>query len=157
MLPIAGIVGEQLPERALADLAMQAGLYDDNPRARELVWIMLANRAARGLASLKVQANQMTLDEAGRFHASWTPRGWSDAKSRLVGFEQLLYLRQPGYGTSYVLGKAQLDGLIAAASHRADLAGKPFDLGQTVATIMAAGVIPPALIGEEMAANGSPR
>lgn len=142
---------------AFEELAMEAGLYDDNPRARELVWIMLANRAARGLASLKVQANQMSLDEAGRFHASWTPRGWSDAKSRLVGFEQLLYLRQPGYGTSYVLGKAQLDGLIAAASHRADLAGKPFDLGQTVAAIMAAGVIPPALIGEEMATNGSPR
>ena len=142
---------------AFEELAMQAGLYDDNPRARELVWIMLANRAARGLASLKVQANEMNLDQAGQFHASWTPRGWSDASSRLVGFEQLLYLRQPGYGTSYVLGKAQLDGLIAAASHRADVAGKPFNLGDTVARIMAAGVIPPALIGEEMAADGSAR
>jgi hypothetical protein len=140
---------------AFEELAMQAGLYDDNPRARELVWIMLANRAARGLASLKVQANEMDLATAGRFHASWTPRGWSDANSKLVGFEQLLYLRQPGYGPSYVLGKAQLDGLIAAASHRADLAGKPFVLGDTVAQIMASGIIPPALIGEEMAADGS--
>ena len=142
---------------AFEELAMQAGLYDDNPRARELVWIMLANRAARGLASLKVQSNEMNLNQAGQFHASWTPRGWSDASSRLVGFEQLLYLRQPGYGTSYVLGKAQLDGLIAAASHRADVAQKPFSLGDTIATIMAAGVIPPALIGEEMAADGSVR
>jgi uncharacterized protein (DUF885 family) len=142
---------------AFEELAMQAGLYDDNPRARELVWIMLANRAARGLASLKVQSNELNLDQAGQFHASWTPRGWSDASSRLVGFEQLLYLRQPGYGTSYVLGKAQLDGLIAAASHRAEVAGKPFNLGDTVARIMAAGVIPPALIAEEMAADGSAR
>lgn len=146
---------------AYEELAMQAGLYDDNPRARELVWIMLANRAARGLASLKVQANEMNLDQAGQFHASWTPRGWSDASSRLVGFEQLLYLRQPGYGTSYVLGKAQLDGLIAAASHRAEVAGKPFNLSDTMATILAAGIIPPALIGAEMAGqlppDGAPR
>ena len=48
---------------------MQAGLYDHEPRGRELVWIMLANRAARGLASLYVQANQMDLATAGRFHA----------------------------------------------------------------------------------------
>ena len=36
---------------AFEEIVMHAGLYDDNPRAKELVWIMLANRAARGLAS----------------------------------------------------------------------------------------------------------
>ena len=91
---------------AMEEVLMQAGLYDDEPHGRELVWAMLANRAARGLASLRVQANEIGLDEAGKFHAAWTPRGWSDASSRLVGFEQLLYLRQPGYGPSYIVGKA---------------------------------------------------
>src|SRR5256885_3326487 len=62
---------------AMEETLMQAGLDDDNPRGREIVWIMLANRAARGLASLYVQANQMSLQQAGRFHAQWTPRGWS--------------------------------------------------------------------------------
>jgi hypothetical protein len=135
---------------AYEELVMHAGLYDDNPRARELVWIMLANRAARGLASLHVQANTMDLATAGRFHASWTPRGWSDPNSKLVGFEQLLYLRQPGYGPSYVLGKAQLDALIADDRHSSENAGKPFSLGDTMGRIIAAGIIPPALIGEEM-------
>ena len=51
---------------------------------------------------------EMTLEEAGRFHAAATPRGWADARSDLVAFEQLLYLRQPGYGTSYVAGKLEL-------------------------------------------------
>ena len=37
---------------AFEELVMQAGLYDDVPHGRELVWVMLANRAARGLASL---------------------------------------------------------------------------------------------------------
>src|SRR4029079_15564077 len=73
---------------------MQAGLYDDIPHGRELVWIMLANRAARGLASLWVQANEIGLDEAGKFHAAWTPRGWSDASSKLVRFDALLFLRE---------------------------------------------------------------
>lgn len=136
---------------AMEEIVLHAGLYDDMPRAREIVWIMLANRAARGLASLYVQANMMTLAEAGRFHGQWTPRGWSDPNSKLVGFEQLLYLRQPGYGPSYVVGKAQLDQLLADASHAADRAGQPFVLRDTFAKIVAAGIIPPALIAREMA------
>src|SRR5580765_1702237 len=91
---------------------LMEGLYDDNPRARELVWIMLANRAARGLASLYVQANQFTLEQAGRFHAEWTPRGWAKSGDSLTAFEQLLYLRQPGYGSCYITGKLLADRLI---------------------------------------------
>ena len=110
---------------------------------------MLANRAARGLASLQVQANEIGLDEAGKFHAAWTPRGWSDANSTLVGFEQLLYLRQPGYGPSYVVGKASLDRLLALASHRAELANRPFSARDTFASIWASGIVPPAIIEDE--------
>ena len=137
---------------AYEELVMQAGLYDDIPHGRELVWIMLANRAARGLASLRVQANEIDLAEAGRFHASWTPRGFSDANSPLVGFEQLLYLRQPVYGPSYIIGKIELDRLIAEASHADDVAGRRFDLGATMRRIMASGIIPIELIREEMRA-----
>ncbi len=134
---------------AMEEIAMQEGIYDDEPHGRELVWVMLANRAARGLASLRVQNNEMTLEEAGKFHASWTPRGWSDAKSKLVGFEQLLYLRQPGYGPSYVVGKSQLDHMLARASHQAEASGKPFSLQQTFAAIWASGIVPPSIIDTE--------
>jgi len=136
---------------AMEEIVMQAGLYDDLPHGRELVWIMLANRAARGLASLRVQANEIGLDEAGKFHASWTPRGWSDASSRLVGFEQLLYLRQPGYGPSYIIGKLDLDHLLALAAHRADLDKKAFDNRAAFAAILASGIVQPAIIEDEMA------
>ena len=136
---------------AMEEIVMQAGLYDDVPHGRELVWVMLANRAARGLASLRVQANEIGLAEAGRFHAEWTPRGWSDPTSRLVGFEQLLYLRQPGYGPSYIVGKAQLDHLLALASHRADVERRPFVVKDAFATILASAIVPPAIIEDEMA------
>ena len=141
---------------AMEELVMQAGLYDDIPHGRELVWAMLANRAARGLASLQVQANEIGLAEAGRFHAEWTPRGWSDASSRLVGFEQLLYLRQPGYGPSYIVGKLQLDHLLAVASHRADVEHRPFVARDAFAAILDSGIVPLALIEAELAeATGS--
>jgi hypothetical protein len=136
---------------AMEEVLMEAGLYDDEPHGRELVWAMLANRAARGLASLRVQANEIGLAEAGKFHASWTPRGWSDANSRLVGFEQLLYLRQPGYGPSYIVGKASLEHLLALASHRAELEHRPFDNRAAFAAIMASDIVPPTIIEDEMA------
>ncbi|ESQ85141.1 hypothetical protein AEAC466_05365 [Asticcacaulis sp. AC466] len=135
---------------AVEELLLHAGLYDDTPRGREIVWIMLANRAARGLASLYVQSNDMTLREAGEFHARWTPRKWSDPDSDLVGFEQLLYLRQPGYGTSYVTGKLELDRLISEYSFEMEKQGKPFSLPDFFTKMNASGVIPFPLIEADM-------
>jgi hypothetical protein len=135
---------------AFEELMMHAGLYDDNPRAKELVWIMLANRAARGLASLYVQSNEFTLEQAGQFHAQWTPRGWANAKDQLTAFEQLLYLRQPGYGTSYVTGKVFLDRLMTEYAHQQELAGRPFVLREFLDRFNREGMIPVPLMETEM-------
>lgn len=142
---------------AIEEVLMHAGLYDDIPRGRELVWIMLANRAARGLASLRVQANEIGLDEAGKFHASWTPRAFSDPTSHLVGFEQLLYLRQPGYGPSYIVGKVHLDRLLAKASYDAQHANRPYSNREVFEAIYASGIVPWALVEDEMAAGALSR
>ncbi|MEO0814691.1 MAG: hypothetical protein AAFY60_17650, partial [Myxococcota bacterium] len=53
------------------EMFMHAGLYDDSPRSREIVWIMLAQRAARGLGSLYAHANEMTMEQAGTIHTEW--------------------------------------------------------------------------------------
>jgi uncharacterized protein (DUF885 family) len=135
---------------AFEELMMHVGLYDDNPRARELVWIMLANRAARGLASLYVQTNQFTLEQAGQFQAEWTPRGWANAKDSLTLSEQLLYLRQPGYGTCYITGKMLADELITEYAHQQDLAGKPFVLRDFMDRFNNEGMIPVPLMELEM-------
>ena len=42
---------------------MQAGLYESNPRSKEIVYILIAQRAARGLGSLYAHANIMTMEE----------------------------------------------------------------------------------------------
>ncbi|HWK36387.1 DUF885 family protein [Sphingomonas sp.] len=137
---------------AFEELMMHAGLYDDNPRARELVWIMLANRAARGLASLYVQSNEWNLEQAGRFHSDWTPRRWAIAGDDLTSFEQLLYLRQPGYGTSYITGKLLFDRLVADEGRRVEREGTPFDLRDLLSRFNDTGMIPTILVDDELEA-----
>jgi len=110
------------------EMFMHAGLYDDSPRSRELVWILLAQRAARGLGSLYAHANEMTTEEAGAVHMEWTPRGWMKTEKELLIFEQHLYLRQPGYGTSYVTGKYLLERTLADYAKQVEEGGKKFEL-----------------------------
>ena len=110
------------------EMFMHAGLYDDSPRSRELVWILLAQRAARGLGSLYAHANEMTMEEAGAVHMAGTPRGWMRTEKELLIFEQHLYLRQPGYGTSYVTGKYLLEQALADYAKIVEARGDEFQM-----------------------------
>jgi hypothetical protein len=132
---------------AMEEIVLHAGYYDDNPRAREIVWIMLAQRCARGLASLYAHANQFDLQQAKAFQVEWTPRGWMRPDLDLLGFEQQLYLRQPGYGTSYVTGKYLVEDLIRARSQQL---GEQFSMRRFFDELNAAGVIPMSLIHWQM-------
>jgi hypothetical protein len=128
---------------AMEEFMLHAGLYDTQPRAREIVWIMLAQRAARGLASLYAQANLFDLQQAKAFQVEWTPRGWMRPDLDLLGFEQQLYLRQPGYGTSYVTGKHLLEELMRVRSHEL---GKDFSIKRYFDEVNGAGMIPVSMI-----------
>jgi len=128
---------------AMEELILHAGYYDDNPRAREIVWIMLAQRCARGLASLYAQANEFDVARAKAFQVEWTPRGWMRPDLDLLGFEQQLYLRQPGYGSSYVTGKALIDELIKDRAHQL---GKDFSVRGFFDELNSGGLIPVSMI-----------
>lgn len=128
---------------AMEEFMLHAGLYDDNPRAREVVWILLAQRAARGLGSLYAHANIFTMKEAADFHVAWTPRGWMREDLDLLGFEQGLYLRQPGYGTSYLTGKYLLEQLL---QERSKQLGDAFSSSRWFDEVNQAGLIPVSLI-----------
>jgi hypothetical protein len=132
---------------AMEELILHAGYYDDNPRAREIVWIMLAQRCARGLASLYAQANLFDIKQAKAFQVEWTPRGWMRPDLDLLNFEQQLYLRQPGYGSSYVTGKSQIDELIKDRAHQL---GDAFTMRRFFDEFNAAGVIPVSLVRWQM-------
>ena len=133
---------------AMEEMMMHAGLFDDRPRSRELIWILLAQRAARALGGLRMHSNEYTIDEAAQFAAKWTPRGWMPEDSDTVYGEQHLYLQQPGYGTSYLIGKIQIDMLMA---ERALQLGDDFTLKRFMDEFHAAGVIPVSLVRWELA------
>ncbi len=137
------------------EMFMHAGLYDDSPRSREIVWIMLAQRAARGLGSLFAHANEMTMAEAGTVHGDWTPRGWMRNEPELLQFEQHLYLRQPGYGTSYVTGKYLLERLLAHRTQQMEARGEPYSLRDFYTELMEAGCVPISLVHWQLTGDDS--
>jgi hypothetical protein len=127
------------------EMFMQAGLYDDNPRVREIVYIMIAQRAARGLGSLYAHANEMTMEEAGGIHSEYTPRGWMKTEKELLLFEQHLYLRQPGYGTSYITGKYLVESTLADFAKMKESKNEPFVLKDFFDQLNSIGNIPISL------------
>lgn len=129
------------------EMMLQAGMFDARPRSRELIYVLVAQRAARALGDLRMHANQLTLEQAAEFAAAHTPRGWLRLDGALVRAEQHLYLQQPAYGTSYLIGKMQIEQL--AAERRRQLGGA-FTLKRFMEEFDAAGLIPVALIDWEL-------
>ena len=134
------------------EMMMHAGLFDGRPRSRELVWIMLAQRAARALSGLYLHGNEFTMEEAVAHAMEWTPRGWLP-DGDLVRGEQHLYLRQPGYGTSYLSGKIQIEELMAEYAIQE---GESFTVSGFFDAFFDAGVIPVTLTRWEMIGERHP-
>lgn len=135
------------------EMFMHLGLLDENsPRARELVWIMLAQRAARATSGLMLHGHEFVMEEAVDFAGKWTPRGWLP-DGDLVRGEQHLYLRQPGYGTSYVAGKIQIEQLLAEEALQN---GDDFTIRSFFDDFYSAGVIPTVLVHWEMTGEKHP-
>jgi hypothetical protein len=130
------------------EMMLQAGMFDARPRSRELIYVLLAERAARALGDLRMHANQATLEEAAQSASANTPRGWLRLDGRLVRDEQHLYLQQPAYGTSYLVGKMQIETLLA---ERRRQLGDAFTLRRFMDEFDAAGLIPVSLIAWEIA------
>ena len=134
---------------AFEELMMQAGIFEEHPRAKELVYIMLAFRAIRAIGGLKLHSGEFTLEEAITYAVEKTPRGYIQPNSNMILQDYALYLSEPGYGSSYVIGKLQLDRLIA---DRATQLGERFQLKDFFDDYFARGVIPASLIRWEMTA-----
>ena len=128
---------------ATEEMMMSAGLFAGRPRARELVYILVANRAARGLAGLRQLSGEHSLEQALAFAHDQTPYGWLLKDGGTNWVEQELYLRQPFYGSSYLTGKAQIESLLA--ERHAQL-GPDFTLKRFYTELFDAGMMPVSLI-----------
>ncbi|HUU38618.1 MAG TPA: DUF885 family protein [Candidatus Desulfaltia sp.] len=132
---------------AMEELMMQAGLLDERPRAKELVYILVAMRCARAMGDLKMHSNKWNLEQARQYAVERTPYGWLLRDGETIWTDLRIYLQQPGYGTSYVVGKVQIDKLMA---DRSGQMGAGFKLQKFMDEFLGCGMIPVSLSRWEM-------
>jgi uncharacterized protein (DUF885 family) len=135
------------------EMMLQAGMFDARPRSRELIYVLVAQRAARALGDLRMHANTVTLEEAAEFASANTPRGWLRLDAETVRGEQHLYLQQPAYGTSYLIGKMQIEQLLA---ERRRQLGDAFTLKGFMKEFDDVGLIPVSLMHWELTGQEQP-
>jgi uncharacterized protein (DUF885 family) len=100
-----------------------------------------------------MHSNEMTLEQASAFAAAQTPRGWLSLQGALVRDEQFLYLQQPAYGTSYLLGKMQIERTLAV---RREQLRDQFSIRRFMDEFDAAGLIPASLVHWQLTGEKSP-
>ena len=123
---------------------MNAGVIDDLPRVRELIYVFGIFRAARVPADVWLQTNEMTVNEVVDWWRERTP--WLDVDVARVDAE--IYLRRPpGYGLGYTVGMLQMQQLLADRKRQL---GDDFNLKAFHDQFMAAGRLPISLIRWEM-------
>ncbi|MBY0503266.1 MAG: DUF885 domain-containing protein [Bryobacteraceae bacterium] len=127
---------------AWEEVTMNAGLFDQRRRARELIYFMGAVRAIRGLADLKFHSGEFTLEQAQKFIVEKTPNGWFNPKGNTVWVDMAIYATQPSYGTTYLGGKIAFDHLLA------DMRPMPFK--DFMDAFFAVGVIPMSMVRWEL-------
>lgn len=129
------------------EMMLHTGMFDARPRTRELIYILLAQRAARALGDLRMHSNELSLEQAAQFASANTPRGWLRLDARTVRGEQHLYLQQPTYGTSYVIGKIEVERLMSDRAHEL---GDKFSMREFMDAFDAVGLVPVSLVRWEV-------
>ena len=127
----------------LEEMFLLAGLTQEVPRADELFYVALMKRASRIYAETRMHAGDMSLDEANRYMIDYVPF----MEENLGRYDLEGYLRRPGSGSGYIIGKIQIEKLL---SERAIELGDDFDLGAFHDDILARGMLPLTLVRWEM-------
>jgi hypothetical protein len=127
----------------LEETLMQAGITDDNPRARELFYIALIKRGSRIFAETGMHSGKMSVDQANAYMMEWVPF----MEEKLGRYDLVVYLRRPGAGSAYLVGKIQIEKLL---SERAFQLGDRFEIGTFHDEFLSKGIIPVTLIRWEM-------
>ena len=123
----------------LEEMFMLAGLTRDVPRADELFYVALMKRASRIYAEIQMHTGAWSMDQANAFMIDNVPFMEED----LGRYDLEGYLRRPGSGSGYILGKIQLEQLL---SERSLESGDLFELGVFHDELLVRGMVPLALV-----------
>jgi hypothetical protein len=126
----------------LEESALQAGLFEDQPRVRELIHIFGLWRAARTLGDVWNQRNDKTAAEVADYWMQVTPLLDPNVARKYAHIRTL-----PGHGLEYTIGNIQMWNLLAERKRQL---GEKFVLKDFHDSFISKGRIPIALIRYEM-------
>jgi hypothetical protein len=102
------------------EMMLLAGLFEDSPHTREIIYNFARLRALRVEVDVKLALGQLNNEEASAYLAKTVPMSPKTAQS-----EGALFATQPGQAISYLAGKVQITKFLADARVRA---GEKFDI-----------------------------
>jgi len=92
------------------EMMLQAGLFDDSPHTREIIYNFMRLRALRVEVDVRLALGQATLDQAAKYLHNKVPMDMETARAEATAFAT-----GPGGAISYQIGKLQIVKFLADA------------------------------------------
>ena len=89
---------------------LQAGLFDDSPHTREIIYNFMRLRALRVEVDVKLALGDFTLDQAAKYLEEKVPMDPGTARQEAIAFST-----GPGQALTYQIGKLQITKFLAEA------------------------------------------
>lgn len=90
------------------EMMLQAGLYDDSPRTREIIYNFARLRALRVEADVRLALGEFSIEQAADYLARTVPMDRKTAESEAADFATA-----PGLAIAYEIGKLQIERMLA--------------------------------------------
>ena len=92
------------------EMMLQAGLFDDSPHTREIIYNFMRLRALRVEVDVKLALGEFTLEQAAKYLEQKVPMDSGTAHQEAIAFST-----GPGQAITYQIGKLQITKLLAEA------------------------------------------
>ena len=92
------------------EMMLQAGLFDDSPRTREIIYNFMRLRALRVEVDVKLALGDFTLEQAAKYLEEKVPMDPDTARQEAISFSTA-----PGQAITYQIGKLQITRFLAEA------------------------------------------
>jgi uncharacterized protein (DUF885 family) len=90
------------------EMMLQAGLFDDSPHTREIIYNFMRLRALRVEVDVKLALGQFTLEQAAKYLQEKVPMDEGTARQEAIAFSTA-----PGQAITYQIGKLQITKFLA--------------------------------------------
>jgi uncharacterized protein (DUF885 family) len=92
------------------EMLLQAGLFEDTPRSREIIYNLMRLRAVRVEVDVRLALGSLTIETAADELARRVPMDVETARE-----EAAFFASEPGQAITYQMGKLQILGFLADA------------------------------------------